>query len=113
MRRETSRSGNTRHGAIEVASKNCLWKVQGLFGSCCSQRNTNAFGGGLITLGGDATDRDQNISFRIVCGSASARNCIRDDRKARGPAQLSFEMAVYIHDLTGLEISFLHINRVQ
>ena len=70
MRRETSTSGNTRHCAIQVASKICLWKVQNLVGIFRSQRNANTFRGGLVALGGNATHRDQNIGLRIVCGSA-------------------------------------------
>jgi hypothetical protein len=43
MRRETSTSANTRHSAIQVVSKICLWKVQSLVAICWSQRNANAF----------------------------------------------------------------------
>jgi hypothetical protein len=113
MRRETSTSGNTRHSAIQVACKICLRKVQGLVAICWSQRNANAFRGGLIALGGNTADRDQNIGLRIVCGSAPAGNRIWDDRKAGCLAQLSFKVTAYVHDLTGLEISCLHINRIQ
>ena len=34
VRRETSTSGNTRHSAIQVVSKICLWKVQSLVAIC-------------------------------------------------------------------------------
>src|SRR5713101_5333077 len=113
MRLETSTSGNTRHRAIQVANKICLWKVQSLVGICWSHRNANAFRGGLIALDGDTADRNQDIGLRIVCGSAPAGNRIWDDRKAGCLAHLSFKVTVYIHDLTGLEISSFHIKRVQ
>ena len=113
MRSETSTLGDTRHSATQVAINICLWKVQGLGGICWTQRNANAFRGGLVALGGNTADRDQNVGFRIVCGSAPAGNRIGDDRKAGRLAQLSFKVTVYVHDLTGLEISCLHIKRVQ
>src|SRR3984957_3351060 len=80
---------------------------------CWRQGNANAFECGGIALGGNTADRNQNVGLRIVCGSAPAGNRIRDDRKAGSLAQLSFKVAVYVHDLTGLEISCLHIKRVQ
>src|ERR1700685_2833417 len=97
---ETSASGNTRHGAVQVVSKICLWKMQGLSVIWWSKRNANAFRGGLIALGGNTADGDQDIGLRIVCGSAPAGNCIGDDGKARCLANLSFKVTVNVHDLT-------------
>ena len=67
----------------------------------------------MIALGGNTADWDQNIGLRIVCGSAAAGDRIWDDRKAGCLAHLSFEVTVYIHDLTGSEISSLHIKWIQ
>src|SRR5580704_14214511 len=110
---ETGISGDTGHCAIQVVSKVRLWKMQGLAVICRSQRYANGFSCGLIALGGNAADRDQNIGLRIVCGSAAAGDRIGDDGKARRLAHLSFKVAVYVYDLTGLEVSRLHIKRVQ
>src|SRR6202035_2089734 len=86
---------------------------QGLAMICCSQRNANAFECGRIALGGNTADRNQNVGLRIVCGSAPEGDRIWDDGKTRCLAHLSFKVTVYIHDLTSLEISRLHIKRVQ
>src|ERR1700685_4112935 len=77
------------------------------------QSDANRFGGGLIAFGGHDTDRNQNVGLRIVCGSAPAGNRIGHDRKAGRLAHLAFKVTVYVDDLAGLEISFLHIKRVQ
>jgi hypothetical protein len=74
--------------------------VSGLVGLRRAERNANAFIGGLIALGGDAADGDQNIGLRIVCGSAPAGNRIWNDGKAGCLAQLSFKVTVYVYDLT-------------
>src|ERR1700688_3411110 len=86
---------------------------QGLGRFCWTQSNANRFSGGLVALGGDTTDRDQNMSLRIVRGSAAAGNRIRHDRKAGSLSHVAFKVTVYVYDLTGLEISFLHIQRGQ
>jgi len=113
QRQRSKSSGNTRHSAIQVVIKVCLGKVEGIIRICWSQRNANGFSGRLIALGGHAADRNQNIGLRIVCGSAPAGDRIWDDGKAGRLAHLSFKVTVYVHDLTGPEISGLHIKRVQ
>lgn len=67
---------------MQVARKICRWKVQGVVGICWSQRNANAFRGGLVALGGNTADGYQNVGLWIVCGSAPASNRIGDDGKA-------------------------------
>jgi hypothetical protein len=94
-------------------SKIALGKVQSLVLIRWSQRDANGFSGGLIALGSNAADRDQDIGFRIVGGSAPASDRIGDDGKAGRLSHLSFKVTVNVHDLTGLEISCLHIKRVQ
>src|SRR5208282_5932995 len=106
-------SGNTRDSAIKIVSKISLGKVQSLLLIRWSQRDANRFSGGLIALGGNATDRDQDISLRIVCGSAPASDRIGNDGKAGRLAHLPFKVAVYVHYLTRSEISCLHIERIQ
>ena len=49
----------------------------------------------------------------IVCGSAPAGDRIWNDGKAGCLAHFSFKVAVNVHDLTGLEISGLHIKRIE
>src|SRR5271156_6507641 len=111
MRREPSTSGNTRHSAIQVVSQLCLGKVQGLFAIRRSQRDAKAFRRGLIALGGNTADGDQNMGLRIVCGSAPAGNRIGDDRKAESLAHFSFEVNANFQDLTGLELWLFDRNR--
>src|SRR6202034_2664319 len=107
------RSGNSRHGAIQVAGESYLWEVQGLGGFYWTQSNANRFSGGLIALGGNATDRNQNVGLRIVRGGAASGNRVGDDRKTAGLAHLSFKVTVYVYDLACLEIFCFHIKRVQ
>src|SRR5271156_6590552 len=87
--------------------------MQCLFAIGRSQRDADAFRGGVISLGGNTAGGGKNVGLRIVRGSAPASNRIGNDRKAGSLAHLSFEVAVNVHDLTGLKISCRHIERVQ
>ena len=78
-----------------------------------SQRNAYAFRGGLIALGGNTANGDQNIGLWIVRGSAPSRDRIGNDRKAGSLAHLTFKVTINIYDLTRLEIYCLHIERVE
>src|SRR5271156_1255345 len=77
------------------------------------QRDANAFKSGAVTLRGDAAYGDQHIGLRIVGGGAPTGNCIGNDGEARCLADLSLKVTADVHDLTSLQIPFLHINRIQ
>jgi hypothetical protein len=94
-------------------SKIRLGKMQGLVLIRWSQRGANGFSSGLIAFGSNATNRDQDIGLRIVGGSTPASDRIGDDGKAGRLAHLAFEVTLYVHDLTGLEVVCRHINRIQ
>jgi hypothetical protein len=106
-------SRNARHSSIHVAIKVCLGKVQCLSGICRSQRDANAFEGGLITLGSNAADGHQNISLRIVRRGAPTSDLVWDYREARRLANFTFKVTIDVHDLTGAQIPFFHVERVQ
>ena len=77
------------------------------------ERDANAFKSRTVTLRGNAAYGDQYIGLRVVRCGASAGDRIGNDREARCLADFSLKVTINVHDLTGPEISCLHIERVQ
>ena len=98
---------------MQVAIEIGFGKVKRLGGICRSQRDADAFKGGLIALGGDTANGNQNICLRVVCGCTPARDLVWHDCKARGLADFPLKVTIDVHNLTGVQIPRLHIERVQ